>query len=195
MQLHLTMALVLSSGSLMFAAEHSGWVNTRSVVFASAPRDDNSKTKAFDIRMRDRCDQATFDAVLGSGGCITPHGGITFEQFLAEFAKDGIVGAWRFNPDKAEVKPTQPLFVENVGGEEHTFTPVAAFGGGFVQQLNGDSQPVPECKSDSVAGTFVDPGTAKSFPALMTPGEHRFQCCIHPWMRTTLTVKAEKSDK
>jgi plastocyanin len=48
--------------------------------------------------------------------------------------------------------------------------------------------PVPEC---SVPGLFdsslVEDGDTLELKG-MAPGVHRFQCLIHPWMRTTVTV-------
>ena len=77
-------------------------------------------------------------------------------------------------------------------GRVHTFTEVANFGGGRVPPLNL-SQPgippltqAPEC----VAPGVVDiPGGGKDVVGGLTPGNHRFQCCIHPWMRTLVKVE------
>lgn len=29
----------------------------------------------------------------------------------------------------------------------------------------------------------------------LQPGTHNFQCCIHPWMRTTVKIKAEEDQQ
>jgi hypothetical protein len=70
------------------------------------------------------------------------------------------------------------------GGEVHTFTHVAAFGGGIVPLLNdlaGVPNVAPECTS-LAQGDFVTPGTTYE-EDIVDPGTQRFQCCIHPWMR------------
>jgi hypothetical protein len=73
------------------------------------------------------------------------------------------------------------------GGEIHTFTRVAAFGGGIVPFLNGLSgTPVvaPECTALE-PDDFVAP--AATYEEEVQAGStQRFQCCIHPWMRTTV---------
>ena len=86
--------------------------------------------------------------------------------------------------------------IENVGGETHTFTPVAAFGGGFVAELNGISGnpvPAPECLNFG-AISFIPAGGVEEGPtagsSTMPVGISRFQCCIHPWMRTVVEVAA-----
>jgi hypothetical protein len=79
------------------------------------------------------------------------------------------------------------------GGEPHTFTEVAHFGGGFITQLNGPaSSPAPECAGGfanvAVARTRILQGSSVNI-ANLSKGDHHFQCCIHPWMHMTVTVK------
>jgi len=90
--------------------------------------------------------------------------------------------------------------IENRGGETHTFTPVAEFGGGFVDQLNGISGnpvPAPECLNLG-AIVFIPAGGIEVGPtagsADLPVGSHKFQCCIHPWMRTVIDVAAPGSN-
>ena len=67
------------------------------------------------------------------------------------------------------------------GGEEHTFTEVAEFGGGVVPPLNSGVPTRPECLA--LAPTdFIASGaqTTHTFEAGETA---KYQCCIHPWMR------------
>src|ERR1051326_568403 len=45
--------------------------------------------------------------------------------------------AWRFEPSYLDVRSGHQLRVTNTGGENHTFTEVAAFGGGVVPPFNG----------------------------------------------------------
>jgi hypothetical protein len=49
--------------------------------------------------------------------------------------------------------------------------------------------PVPECAGfpgGTFAATAVPPGGTLS--GTLAPGVHRFECLIHPWMRTTVVV-------
>ena len=92
------------------------------------------------IALADQCDPATFP----SGLCVaTPHtGAVTFAEFGALLFSSliaTVVGhpAWRFEPSFVDLKSGHTLRVTNNGGENHTFTEVAAFGGGFVPPLNG----------------------------------------------------------
>jgi hypothetical protein len=157
------------------------------------------------IHIRDYCDPASFDAVLGNGACIrdTSPGEINFTGFLTELSADQSVGAWRFAPSQAKVAEDATLNLENLGGETHTFTLVKRFGGGFVAALNagaGTPEPAPEC-AQVVNGNLVPqpPGPENIFiPAggnasmTLKSGETgRFQCCIHPWMHTTITPRDE----
>lgn len=145
------------------------------------------------IRMYDDCDPASFNAVLGDGACIG-NGHTTFDGFIEELSDTQDAKGWRNQPSAMQVNVGRPTFIENRGGETHTFTPVAQFGGGFVNELNGISGnpvPAPECLNFGsivfipAGGTDVGP-TAGS--AQLPVGTHKFQCCIHPWMRTVLEV-------
>ena len=87
------------------------------------------------VVIRDDCDPATFNAAIGPGTCVGG-GDTTFDEFLAQVGKDHKAGAWRFSPDKVEIKSGTQLAVVNRGGETHTFTCVSRFGGGIVPILN-----------------------------------------------------------
>jgi hypothetical protein len=87
------------------------------------------------------------------------------------------------------------LQASNRGGERHTFTRVAAFGGGVVpilNQLSGNPVMAPECGA-AVPSTLITQGTSTATQmagsAALPVGQNLFQCCIHPWMRTAITVK------
>ena len=43
---------------------------------------------------------------------------------------------WDFEPDTLTVDEGNPIITVNQGGEPHTFTEVANFGGGFIPTLN-----------------------------------------------------------
>lgn len=136
------------------------------------------------ILMLDQCDPESFNAAIGPETCVNRNGGITFDQFIAQLARNQRAPSWRFSPDVIHVPREQTLGVANLGGEVHTFTEVAEFGGGFVQELNeltGTPDPAPECLNFD-ALEFIPSGGEASHT--FSPGEvEKFQCCIHPWMR------------
>ena len=144
------------------------------------------------IRLLDDCDPVTFNAVLGPGACVG-NGHTTFEEFIAELAATQDAHKWRNQPSQMLLNVGRPTLIENVGGEVHTFTPVAEFGGGFVTALNGISGnpvPAPECFNFGSI-TFIPPGGTEDGPTAgsdISVGTHKYQCCIHPWMRTVIEV-------
>ena len=155
---------------------------------------------AAELRLRDDCDPATFNAAVAPGACVG-NGGTTFPKFIQELTEDKIAGAWRINPDSTGVDPGQPTLLVSRGGELHTFTRVAKFGGGIVDvlnQLSGNNVVAPECQGMDPAATTMGsialfPGAVVNGPTGATSalplGTTHFQCCIHPWMRTTIEVK------
>src|SRR5262249_24065124 len=163
----------------------------------------------FTIGIRDACDPGTFTANVGPGACRPgQHGTIKFNLFIAELQSDHIAGAWRFNPLLNTTAGTfqlmtvnlasgQPTLLQNTGGETHTFTRVATFGGGVVpplNQLSGNPTPAPECLgAPSGANIFVPAGVTQGGPtagsAQLPAGASNWQCCIHPWMRIVLNVE------
>jgi plastocyanin len=141
------------------------------------------------VLMLDACDGPSFNAAIGEGTCARP-GGVTFDTFIGQLMAQGEAPAWRFAPEQAKVAAGGHITAPNRGGEFHTFTEVAAFGGGCVAPLNAilGLTPVPECAIPGILGaTGAPPGAAVTTGAL-APGTHRFECLIHPWMRTTVTV-------
>jgi hypothetical protein len=145
------------------------------------------------FRLLDDCDPATFNEVLGDGACVG-NGHTTFDEFIQELEETQDAHKWRNQPNQAHLNVGRPTVIENRGGEVHTFTPVANFGGGFVNELNGISGnpvPAPECLNFG-AIVFIPPGATEEGPtagsSAMPVGLTRFQCCIHPWMRTIVEV-------
>ena len=94
--------------------------------------------------------------------------------------------SWRNEPSYLSIRAGQSLKVKNRGGRAHTFTEVADFGGGFIPPLNGTLETAPECGNPD-ALTFVPYGGSQTVKGL-EPGLHKFQCCIHPWMRGAVRV-------
>jgi plastocyanin len=143
----------------------------------------------------DECDPVTFNAVLGPDFCKNIALGYftTFDNLFAEAAAGTPDPNWDFEPDVMKVKQGTTVSVVDQGGEPHTFTEVAKFGGGFIPGLNGPGETtVPECTggfgSVAVAKTRILQGSHLEVTGL-SKGTHHFQCCIHPWMRTDVNVK------
>jgi hypothetical protein len=96
----------------------------------------------------DECDPATFDSALGPDFCknITLGAFTTLSDLFAGAASGSPDPGWDFEPDSAEIRDGAILSVVDQGGEPHTFTEVAKFGGGFIPVLNAPGQEtVPEC--------------------------------------------------
>jgi hypothetical protein len=140
------------------------------------------------IEVLDACDPTTFNAAIGAGTCSRP-GGMSFDQFIAQLTKHGSVGAWRFSPsNNVTGREGQVLLAINRGGEVHTFTEVEEFGGGIVPLLNtlsGNTTVAPECLA-LAPDDFIPPGGSDSDDEVEV-GTEKYQCCIHPWMRVTVT--------
>ncbi len=146
------------------------------------------------VRLRDDCDP-TDPAWAPTGGCALKEGDVNTTEFNAELISPlakAIIGhlAWRFDPSYLKIEPDETVEVKNEGGRGHTFTEVANFGGGFVPPLNFGLTFAPAC----AAATVLPPGASMEVTGL-TVGNHRFQCCIHPWMRILIKVKPEESSK
>ena len=144
----------------------------------------------------DECDPATFNAALGPGFClnVTPFGSaVPLPALLASVAAGTPNPNWDFEPDSLTIDSKTILEVVNQGGEPHTFTEVAHFGGGFVPPANPPGESVvPECAGGfsnvKVASTRILAGSHLNITGL-SKGTHLFQCCIHPWMHFQVTVK------
>ncbi len=143
----------------------------------------------------DECDPATFNAALGPDFCknVTLGAFTTLTDLFAKAAAGTPDPGWDFEPDTLKLKEGTILSVTDQGGEPHTFTEVAKFGGGFIPGLNAPGEDVvPEC-----AGGFSNVAVAKTRilqgsdvkVADLSKGTHLFQCCIHPWMRVKVEVK------
>jgi hypothetical protein len=152
------------------------------------------------VRIEDRCDPTTFNAALQDPNACVGDGDTTFDEFIAQVIANGGAEHWRFKEDEFHVRAGESVNSFNLGGEAHTFTPVKNFGGGFVDllnQLSGAGPIVPECiPTPDADGNLVKPGPVLVFPdtngdpnLLATKGVQRFQCCVHPWMRSVVTVR------
>ena len=175
-------------------------------LFAGGDKDkeDNDQPTNVTVHARDYCDPVSF-ARIGCGR-DTSAGFITLPGFNAELAAEKSVGAWRFVTSPTKAEEGANVTVSNLGGETHTFTRVKKFGGGFVAGLNaasGNADPAPECaqlvganlvpKPASADNIFLPAGTSAT--TQVNEGEvAHFQCCIHPWMRTTIDTRDKDRD-
>ena len=142
----------------------------------------------------DECDPASFNAALGDGFChnVALGASTTLGDLFARAAAGTPDKNWDFEPDNVTIKNGGNVVVTDQGGEPHTFTEVKKFGGGFITDLNAGEETVPECaggfKNIDVARTRILQGSQLQVNGL-SKGEHKFECCIHPWMRMTVDVK------
>lgn len=144
-------------------------------------------SRVHEVDMTDDCDPVTFPTAAQCTG----DGDTTFDELVEELLEDGEHGKWRNRPEKLTARHGDGLVAHNVGGEPHTFTEVQDFGGGCIPELNEllGLTPVPECADPGAfPATFVLPGAHLEVGEL-DHGTHRFQCLIHPWMHTTVTVR------
>jgi plastocyanin len=158
----------------------------------SAPAALADQPQVKNMRLLDACDKASWDAEF-KDLCTTNAGSVTLAKFRADLAKGGS-GAWWINNRDETIDAGDALHVSNEGGIVHTFTEVQSYGQGVVDEWN---QAVPnEGPAINIAGrpvgfgdfaTAVPSGTSTD----VTPakGVHKYQCIIHPWMRTVVTVR------
>ena len=134
-----------------------------------------------------------------TGGCtLKAHqGDVSFAEFgqllvspLTVPPNGALVGhpSWRMEPSHVTTTESKTVRVTNRGGRGHTFTEVADFGGGFIGGLNIGLTPAPECVSTTNPPVGLAPGATIDLTAT-GPGLHKFECCIHPWMRATIRVE------
>jgi plastocyanin len=161
---------------------------------ATRPLEQDSPPSFAQVVALDECDPATFNAALGPDFCrnVALGASTKFADLFTAADKGTPDPKWDFEPDTVTIKKGGILNVVDQGGEPHTFTEVAQFGGGFIPPLNSGEATVPECSDGfsnlAVARTRILQGSTSQITGL-SKGEHRFQCCIHPWMRMKVEVK------
>lgn len=161
----------------------------RGVTLALNARDQHGSRH---VTILDDCDP-TDPAWGNTGGCVLRGGAVTEAEFgmlLTSPLSQSVVGhpAWRNEPSYLRIRSGQVVQVSNAGGRVHTFTEVAQYGGGFVPPLNIGLTQAPECVPGSPNANQLAPGEDVSLHGL-SAGNHRFQCCIHPWMRALVKVE------
>ena len=143
------------------------------------------------VQILDDCEPASFNAALMDDEACVKDGATTFGDFIGQLVAHGRAPAWRFAPERLSLDAGGSVTAINRGGEFHTFTEVAAFGGGCIDALNDilGLDPVPECAGfPAIFGTTGVAAEGGARTVQLGPGVHRFECLIHPWMRTTITV-------
>ena len=143
------------------------------------------------VQILDNCDPASFNEALGDGACVRD-GGFTFGKLIEHLLRKGDVASWRFAPEQLKLAAGGTVTAINRGGEAHTFSPVAEFGGGCIEDINAllGLTPVAECADFPVTflATLVPPGASIQTDALAA-GTNHFMCLIHPWQRTTVEAR------
>lgn len=172
-------------------------------VSSTARPADARSPRAIIVEAQDRCDPATFNAALGPDAChpIEDRGTTTFEELLEEtnptdFGPD----SWRFSRTNFSIQRGDWIRVLFTGGEAHSFSRVNRFGRGCVNDLNAPlglplwngtpdaTLPLSGNMCPAAFGDIRGPG-AEFVVDRLPKGTHRFQCVIHPWMRSTVTVE------
>jgi plastocyanin len=140
------------------------------------------------VTLSDACDPDTFNDPItgvGPGTCLRP-GGVRFQDFIAELMQHHSIGGWHMAPGEVTMKVGDVLSAVNRGGEEHTFTEVEEYGGGINSTLNalvGLTTVAPECNPVSIERLVPGQSTHETEEE---EGVEKYQCCIHPWMRTVV---------
>src|SRR3979411_381453 len=165
----------------------------------TADAQENSPSLAQVVAL-DECDPTTFNAALGPDFCknveLAALGYATTLSDLFLKAGEGKPDpGWDFEPDTLTMKEGTTVSVVDQGREPHNFPEVEQFGGGFITDLNHGEATVRECEGGfsrvAVARTRILQGSHIEVTGL-SKGEHRFECCIHPWMRVTVHVKGRE---
>lgn len=159
-----------------------------------AARSDDNPNGDRRIAMRDDCDPNDPAWANFAGGCARARGHVSVAEFFGELSSplsSAVVGhqSWRNDPSYLVIRAGQTVLVRNAGGRPHTFTAVANFGGGKVPPLNQGLVVAPECPGS----TDIPAGGNTSVSGLAV-GNHRYQCCIHPWMRELIKVTPSADD-
>lgn len=144
------------------------------------------------VAVVDDCD-ASDPSWAASGGCALRGGAVNNAEFgalLTSTLASAVVGhsAWRMEPSYLRAGSGMSILVRNIGGRTHTFTPVAQFGGGRVAPFNVGLTLAPEC-APATPDPYLLPAGEQLHLDDLAPGNHRFQCCFHPWMRAVIKVQ------
>jgi hypothetical protein len=134
------------------------------------------------VKIRDDCDPVTFAAA--DIPCVGD-GRTAIGDLVAAAQAGNPPPEWRFSRPDFNIDAGGVIHVVNEGGEAHTFTMVPEFGNGCVDVLN----PVPGPPAvDCTTIVPILPGDTADVP-VGSAAIVKFQCMIHPWMRSTVDVR------
>lgn len=193
----LAIALPLSAALAACTDQRSPTETTNTApTTASLATGDTGPTHAGAIVAHDACEPNSFNAGIGEGTCVK-NGNVTLDAFIAELSATKTVQRWNFTPSQLTARLGVDLLGNNVGGEEHTFTPVRQFGGGVIDFLNGlAGTPVKAQECLTLEEDDLVPSGGKYLieaeeleNVVDGGGIARVQCCIHPWMRATVRMQ------
>ena len=176
---------VRTAAALSLVVLTSAWALGSLTVTAQSNSNDNR------ISMIDSCDPN--DPEWAPQGCFKRGGDVTFDEFgelLTTPLGGSLIGhpAWRNEPSHLTAGSGRTIKVTNNGGRGHTFTKVTQFGGGTIGGLNVGLARADGCPASPANLAVVLPGDSIEVKGL-SADLHRFQCCIHPWMRATIRVE------
>lgn len=167
-----------------------------------AARADNDSDGDRGIAIRDDCDPNPAAGWNPSppgppGGCRNKRGNVSvgeFEEELLSPHADSVVGhqAWRNDPSYLVIESGQILHVKNAGGRPHTFTETTEFGSGANNPPPFNTGLRPATPDPCPTARVIAAGDSVKLSGLSV-GNHRFLCCIHPWMRALVKVKPKQS--
>jgi plastocyanin len=135
------------------------------------------------IALLDDCDASN----TWPAGCNLQGGMVSLAQFQAALPLGH--PSWRNEPSYLRVSEGKDVHVHNEGGRPHSFTEVAAYGGGINPVLNRPGQTAtPECANAATRlPTVLAGGQSMKLEDLET-GIHKYMCCFHPWMIAEIRV-------
>jgi hypothetical protein len=178
---------LLLAGCLLFAGATLASAQSAPQAKNAPARHDDDAPSLAQIVALDECDPVTFNAALGADFCKNVAVGFTttLSDLFAKAAAGTPDPGWDFEPDTVSVKKGAVVIVTDQGGEPHTFTEVAQFGGGFIPVLNAPGEDtVPECPAVFPKSLWPEPASFRgaisasricqrgsiAFSAAFTPG-------------------------
>jgi hypothetical protein len=142
------------------------------------------------VELRDACDKVSWEGEF-PGLCSKATGSVSLPEFRAALA-DGGSGAWWIRQREITLDAGDSIAATNAGGIIHTFTEVQAFGKGCIDEWNtAIKETVNNCDFFGKFLPTLVPSGSTNAPQVLPVGVHLFQCLVHPWMRTVVTVRGD----